>query len=213
MALHYDRCAKIVLIGDSGVGKSSLVLRFADDTFSESHMSTIGVDFRVRNIQSEDGKVTRLHIWDTAGQERFRTITTSYYRGSQGVVIVYDVTKRSSFESVAGWLHDIRQSMPDDVPLLLVGNKSDLVTQRQVSWAEGLACAATFDAAFLESSAKCGHQVDECFERMAEASLKRLERLERHHQPAGKQKVPMCTQISPDGAYTLTWVRSMCTIM
>jgi len=99
MAAEYDYVFKLVLIGDSGVGKSCLLLRFADDTYTESHISTIGVDFKIRTIQLE-GKTIKLQIWDTAGQERFRTITSSYYRGAHGIIVVYDTTDSETFEHV-----------------------------------------------------------------------------------------------------------------
>mmetsp|Transcript_49208 Transcript_49208/g.71860 ORF Transcript_49208/g.71860 Transcript_49208/m.71860 type:complete len:109 (+) Transcript_49208:102-428(+) len=103
---EYDYLFKLLLIGDSGVGKSCLLLRFADDTYTESYISTIGVDFKIRTI-TQDSKTVKLQIWDTAGQERFRTITSSYYRGAHGIIVVYDVTDMESFNNVKQWLHEI----------------------------------------------------------------------------------------------------------
>ena len=128
---EYDYVFKLVLIGDSGVGKSCLLLRFADDTYTESHISTIGVDFKIRTIQLE-GKTIKLQIWDTAGQERFRTITSSYYRGAHGIIVVYDTTDSETFEHVKTWLHEIDRYASENVNKLLVGNKSDLTSKRQV---------------------------------------------------------------------------------
>ena len=128
---EYDYVFKLVLIGDSGVGKSCLLLRFADDTYTESHISTIGVDFKIRTIQLE-GKTIKLQIWDTAGQERFRTITSSYYRGAHGIIVVYDVTEMESYNNIKQWLHEIDRYACEGVNRLLVGNKSDLTTKRQV---------------------------------------------------------------------------------
>nr|CAD7393725.1 unnamed protein product [Timema cristinae] len=109
MAREYDHLFKLLIIGDSGVGKSSLLLRFADNTFSGSYITTIGVDFKIRTVDV-DGERVKLQIWDTAGQERFRTITSTYYRGTHGVIVVYDVTSGDSFANVKRWLHEIEQN-------------------------------------------------------------------------------------------------------
>ncbi|PSN43471.1 Ras-related protein Rab-35 [Blattella germanica] len=109
MAREYDHLFKLLIIGDSGVGKSSLLLRFADNTFSGSYITTIGVDFKIRTVEIE-GERVKLQIWDTAGQERFRTITSTYYRGTHGVIVVYDVTSGDSFANVKRWLHEIEQN-------------------------------------------------------------------------------------------------------
>lgn len=115
----------MVLIGDTGVGKSCILLRFADDTFTENHISTIGVDFRFRTVKI-DKKVVKLQCWDTAGQERYRTITSSYYRGADGIILVYDVTNEESFRHLNEWLVEINRYANDDVSKLIVGNKNDL---------------------------------------------------------------------------------------
>lgn len=122
-----------MIIGDSGVGKSCLLLRFADDTYTDSFISTIGVDFKIRTVDL-DGKTVKLQIWDTAGQERFRTITSSYYRGAHGIIVVYDVTDKESFENVKSWMAEIERYASDGVSKLLVGNKSDMTEQRAVSF-------------------------------------------------------------------------------
>ena len=129
---EYDYLFKLLLIGDSGVGKSCLLLRFADDTYTQSYISTIGVDFKIRTIDLE-GKTVKLQIWDTAGQERFRTITSSYYRGAHGIIIVYDVTDKESFNNVKHWIQEIDKYAADGVKKLLVGNKCDLASKKVVS--------------------------------------------------------------------------------
>mmetsp|Transcript_35141 Transcript_35141/g.71640 ORF Transcript_35141/g.71640 Transcript_35141/m.71640 type:complete len:131 (+) Transcript_35141:108-500(+) len=120
----YDHLFKLVLIGDSGVGKSCLLLRFADNAFTDSYISTIGVDFRFRTVKVEKHTV-KLQIWDTAGQERFRTITSAYYRGADGIIMVYDVTNQESFNHVADWLTEVNRYASEGTCKLLVGNKSD----------------------------------------------------------------------------------------
>jgi Ras-related protein Rab-1A len=155
-----------LLIGDSGVGKSCLLLRFADDTYTESYISTIGVDFKIRTIEL-DGKTVKLQIWDTAGQERFRTITSSYYRGAHGIIIVYDVTDRQSFQNVEHWLKEIDKYATGNVNKLLVGNKSDLQSKKVVTYDEAKEFADKHGIKFLETSAKNSHNVEQAFQTMA----------------------------------------------
>mmetsp|Transcript_18857 Transcript_18857/g.55294 ORF Transcript_18857/g.55294 Transcript_18857/m.55294 type:complete len:203 (+) Transcript_18857:372-980(+) len=166
MAQEYDYVFKLVLIGDSGVGKSCLLLRFADDTYTESHISTIGVDFKIRTIQL-DGKTIKLQIWDTAGQERFRTITSSYYRGAHGIIVVYDVTDSETFEHVKTWLHEIDRYASENVNKLLVGNKCDLTSKRQVETETANEFANSVSIPFLETSAKNATNVEDAFMKMA----------------------------------------------
>ena len=125
----YDHLFKILLIGDSNVGKSSMLVRFTDGTFSDKFTTTIGVDYKIRSIQikvDDREKTIKLHIWDTAGQEKFKTITRTYYRGAQGIMIVYDVTNRNSFNNVKSWLSDIATNGNMEVPKILIGAKCDL---------------------------------------------------------------------------------------
>jgi len=166
MTPEYDYLFKILLIGDSGVGKSCLLLRFADDTYTESYISTIGVDFKIRTIDL-DGKTIKLQIWDTAGQERFRTITSSYYRGSHGVILVYSVVDRASFSNVEKWVLEVDRYATNNVKKLLVGTKSDLANQRVVPAEEGQALAEKLKIPILETSAKTSSNVNEAFLRMA----------------------------------------------
>ncbi|KAK9202595.1 hypothetical protein WN944_017807 [Citrus x changshan-huyou] len=149
-----DYLFKLLLIGDSGVGKSCLLLRFADDSYIESYISTIGVDF-----------------WDTAGQERFRTITSSYYRGAHGIIIVYDVTDQESFNNVKQWLNEIDRYASDNVNKLLVGNKCDLTANKVVSYETAKAFADEIGIPFMETSAKDSTNVEQAFMAMA-ASIK-----------------------------------------
>uniref|UniRef100_A0A3B5M9P7 ZRAB1B, member RAS oncogene family a n=1 Tax=Xiphophorus couchianus TaxID=32473 RepID=A0A3B5M9P7_9TELE len=170
---EYDYLFKLLLIGDSGVGKSCLLLRFADDTYTESYISTIGVDFKIRTIDM-DGKTVKLQIWDTAGQERFRTITSSYYRGAHGIIIVYDVTEQESFNNVKQWLDEIDRYACENVSRLLVGNKSDLVSKKVVDAATAQDLASSLKIPFLETSAKSTDNVEKAFLTMAAKIHKRL---------------------------------------
>ena len=170
---EYDHLYKLLLIGDSGVGKSCLLLRFADDTYTESYISTIGVDFKIRTIQL-DGKTIKLQIWDTAGQERFRTITSSYYRGANGIIVVYDVTDQVSFNNVKQWLQEIDRYACENVNKLLVGNKCDLVSQKAVDYTTAKEFAESLGVPFLETSAKNSTNVEEAFITMAREINQRM---------------------------------------
>lgn len=166
MTPEYDYLFKLLLIGDSGVGKSCLLLRFADDTYTESYISTIGVDFKIRTIEL-DGKTIKLQIWDTAGQERFRTITSSYYRGAHGIIVVYDVTDQESYNNVKQWLQEIERYACENVNKLLVGNKSDLTTKKVVDYTTAKEFADSLGIPFLETSAKNATNVEQAFLTMA----------------------------------------------
>jgi Ras-related protein Rab-1A len=163
---EYDFLFKLLLIGDSGVGKSCLLLRFADDTYTESYISTIGVDFKIRTIELE-GKTVKLQIWDTAGQERFRTITSSYYRGAHGIIVVYDVTDGDTFSNVKQWLQEIDRYACEGVNKLLVGNKSDLTSKKVVEYGVAKEYADSLQIPFLETSAKNATNVEQAFLTMA----------------------------------------------
>lgn len=162
--MNYDYLFKILIIGDSGVGKSCILLRFTEDTFSEYFISTIGVDFKIRTIE-HDHSFIKLQIWDTAGQERFRTITSGYYRGAHGIIMVYDVTNEDSFENMKQWLKEIERYSLPNVLKLLVGNKTDL--KRVVSTEQGRNFADSLEIDFIETSAKNANNIDEVFYHMA----------------------------------------------
>ncbi|KTW28020.1 GTP-binding protein ypt2 [Pneumocystis carinii B80] len=170
---NYDYLIKLLLIGDSGVGKSCLLLRFSDDFFTPSFITTIGIDFKIRTIEL-DGKRIKLQIWDTAGQERFRTITAAYYRGAMGILIVYDVTDEKSFQNVRLWVSNVEQHASEGVNKILVGNKCDWEERRVISEEQGQALAQEFGIPFLETSAKSNINVDDAFFCLARGIKKRL---------------------------------------
>lgn len=161
MAREYDHLFKLLIIGDSGVGKSSLLLRFADNLFSGTYITTIGVDFKIRTIDVNGEKV-KLQIWDTAGQERFRTITSTYYRGTHGVIVVYDVTSGESFVNVKRWLQEIDQNC-DVVNRILVGNKNDCPEKKVVQTEDAQKFADQIGIQLYETSAKENINVEEVF--------------------------------------------------
>jgi len=169
----YDYLFKLLLIGDSGVGKSCLLLRFADDTYTESYISTIGVDFKIRTIELE-GKTVKLQIWDTAGQERFRTITSSYYRGAHGIIVVYDVTDEATFANVKQWLQEIERYACEGVNKLLVGNKADLTSSKVVDFEAAKKFADELGIPVLETSAKDATNVEQAFLTMAQQIKDRM---------------------------------------
>jgi len=184
-ASEYDYLFKLLLIGDSGVGKSCLLLRFADDTYTESYISTIGVDFKIRTIELE-GKTVKLQIWDTAGQERFRTITSSYYRGAHGIIVVYDVTDNDTFTNVKQWLQEIDRYAVEGVNKLLVGNKSDLTGKKVVEHAVAKEFADELHIPFLETSAKNATNVEQAFLTMSKQIKDRMGSSSMASGPGGK---------------------------
>jgi len=169
----YDMQIKLLMIGDSGVGKTCLLLRYANDSFSPTFITTIGIDFKIKNVDIESTKI-KLQIWDTAGQERFRTITTSYFRGAQGILLVYDVTDRRSFESIRNWISQIQQHADVHVNKMLVGNKCDMLDDKVVSTEEGQKLADEFNIPFFECSAKNDIKVEDSFIGIARAVKDRI---------------------------------------
>lgn len=174
---QYDYLIKLLLIGDSGVGKSAVLVRFADDTFTTSYISTIGIDFKIRTLEL-DGKRVKLQIWDTAGQERFKTITTAYYRGAMGILLVYDVTEEKSFANINTWMSAIKQHASDSVNKVLLGNKADssgpMVQKKAIVTARGQALADQHGIKFFETSAKNNINVEEAFCTIARDIKQRL---------------------------------------
>jgi len=158
----YDYLFKVVLIGDSGVGKSNLLSRFTRNEFSLESKSTIGVEFAARSV-SVDGKSIKAQIWDTAGQERYRAITSAYYRGAVGALLVYDITRHVTFENVERWYKELKDHTDVNIVVMLVGNKSDLLHLRAVSVEEGQSFAEREGLYFMETSAMDSTNVENSF--------------------------------------------------
>merc|ERR1711959_277527 len=170
----YDVLMKLLLISDSGVGKSSVLLRYCDDVFETSFLSTIGIDFKIRTIELDDKKV-KLQIWDTAGQERFRTITQAYYRGAMGIILVYDVTDDQSFNRIRTWMRNVEQHANENVVKILLGNKCDMGRKRMVTWQQGADLAMEYGIEFFETSAKANVNVEEAFTAITRSVPNRME--------------------------------------
>ncbi|GMH12250.1 hypothetical protein Nepgr_014091 [Nepenthes gracilis] len=160
---EYDYLFKIVLIGDSGVGKSNILSRFTRNEFCLESKSTIGVEFATRTLQVE-GKTVKAQIWDTAGQERYRAITSAYYRGAVGALLVYDITKSRTFDNVQRWLRELRDHADSNIVILMAGNKSDLNHLRAVSEEDGKALAEKESLSFLETSALEAYNIEKAFQ-------------------------------------------------
>lgn len=159
---------KLVFLGDQSVGKTSVITRFMYDSYDSTYQATIGIDFLSKTMHLED-RTVRLQLWDTAGQERFRSLIPSYIRDSSVAVVVYDVTSRKSFENVNKWIDDVRTERGQNVIVVLVGNKTDLEEERQVTAVEAEARAQELDVMWIETSAKTGHNIKGLFRKIAQA--------------------------------------------
>ncbi|KAJ5068119.1 ras and ef-hand domain-containing protein [Anaeramoeba ignava] len=164
---------KVLIIGNSLVGKSCILLRFCDNEFVEDIGTTIGVDFRFASLTIQEEPV-KLQIWDTAGQERFRTITSTYYRNADAIMIVYDITDKDSFAQVKNWFREISNNAPSNVTTILVGNKIDLENKRVISSDEGKSLAKSLRSPFIEVSAKMGDNIETAFSALTVEALKKI---------------------------------------
>ena len=178
--MDYDYLFKILLVGDSGVGKSSILLRYTDNEYKPEYISTIGVDFKIKTIVDCD-KTIKLQLWDTAGQERFQTITSSYYRGAHGIVIVYDITCKESFENVKMWLKQIDNYANQKVLKILVGNKADLENSRRVDKEKVLYFCQENNIYHIETSAKNSDKIKDIFLYLSENLRKKTIQLEKQN--------------------------------
>ena len=160
---------KILLLGDSTVGKTCFLLRYMDETFIDSHMATIGLDYRLKTMILGEQKIVKVQLWDTAGQDKFRAITRNYYKGANGIILIYDVTNLQTFENVKNWITQIREEANKNVVIFLAGNKADLPEEsRAVQKEDGQKMAEEYNIPFQETSAKEGINVNETFQELVE---------------------------------------------
>jgi len=160
---YYDYIFKVLILGDSSVGKTCFLLRYSEDTFVENHISTIGLDYRLKMINLSDNKVVKMQIWDTAGQDRFRAITKNYYKGAHGIILMFDVTSSLSFNNIKNWLLQIKENTSDKIQIVLVGNKIDSPNRRVISKEDGEKLAREYNLNYFETSAKENVNIQETF--------------------------------------------------
>ena len=182
-----NRPLKILIIGDSNVGKTSILLQYTSNFFQETHIATIGVEFKLKEI-TLDNIEYKLNIWDTAGQERFKAITKSFFKAADGIVFVYDVTNKPSFVNIKNWIKDA-ESKANDFKIIIVGNKIDLNDSREVSFEEGKNLAKKKNCPFFESSAKDKINIDEIFITLLEEILKAQKNIKEEKKNEGENKI------------------------
>ena len=182
---------KVLLLGDSSVGKTCFLLRYCDKSFQEAHLSTIGLDYRLKSMTLQNDKKIKLQIWYTAGQDRFRAITKNYYKGANGIILIYDVTNKQSYENVKNWLTQIKEEANPNVIIYLAGNKIDVEEdQRVITTEDGQKIADEYKLPFKETSAKNGINVNEIFQELVEKIDETFSKLE---VPKGEQEHKLST--------------------
>ena len=164
---NYDFLFKMILIGDSSVGKSNILLKYLKNEFDQSSKATVGVEFGTKTVEMNDKKI-KIQIWDTAGQERYRSITSAYYKGAKGAFVVYDITRRNTFDNIDKWISDLKTNGDNNISIMLIGNKSDLNDKREVETNEGIKKSEETKIAFMETSALSGENIIKAFNELIE---------------------------------------------
>ena len=187
---NYDLIFKLVLIGDSGVGKTNILTRYTKNEFSLATQATVGVEFGSKIIKKND-KLIKLQIWDTAGQERYKSITSAYYKGSKGAFVVYDISRKPTFENVDKWIGELKTNASEDVLIMLVGNKSDLEDKREVQIDEVKKKAEQYKIAFCETSALKGNNIEQAFDSLIDEIAKKVEKEKLSEVKVIKESIPI----------------------
>ena len=192
---EYSLIFKIILIGDTSVGKTNILSRYINDKFSETSKSTVGVELATK-VENYNNKKIKIQIWDTAGQERYKSITTSYYKGAKGAFIVYDITKKESFKNVDKWIKDLKEFGDEDVTILIIGNKCDLENEREVSIEEVKKKAELFDIGYCETSALKAKNIDYAFQTLIKLVAEKMEKEKNGENKYGNQSNVISTGVS-----------------
>ena len=170
---------KILLLGDSQVGKSCILTRYIDNSFKENHLSTFGLDYKMKDVQLDDGKNVKVQIWDTAGQDRFRSVTRNYFKGANGIILIYDITFKETFENVRNWIKQIKEEVSEKVCIILVGNKIDKGEERVITKEEGEKMANEYNLKFFECSAKTGDNIDKIFKEVVTKTVENFSKVDK----------------------------------
>ena len=179
---------KILLLGDSSVGKTCFFMRYIENTFQEIHMSTIGLESKIKKMKLDDDREIKIQLWDTAGQERFHSITKNYYKTAHGIILIYDVTVKSTYENIKNWIRTIREEVSPKVTIVLVGNKIDDEENRKVTKEEGEAMAKECKVPYYDCSAKTGENMDEIFNDIVKKIVENYTNLDEHATTLNQQK-------------------------
>lgn len=191
---NFDYSFRVILVGNAASGKSTMLMRYAENEYKNNYQATIGIDFKVKTLMA-DGKTVKLQIWDTAGQEAFRTVTCSYYKGASGVVVCYDVTDRSTFNALDGWFEEMEKYCSQNVSKILVGTKIDMgESSRQVSYEEGAEVAKKLGIKFYESSSKDNININEAFDQITREMLSKVKATPKNSNEGQKDKVRLNSQ-------------------
>ncbi|CAD8108723.1 unnamed protein product [Paramecium primaurelia] len=189
----YDLLMKVLLIGNSGVGKTQILLRYTENQFKTSFLSTIGIDFKIKKI-SVDEKVIKMQIWDTAGQERYQTITQTYYKGAMGIILVFAVNDQESFHDIEKWMNQIKQHASDNIIKVLIGNKTDL-PDRCITYEQAMKMAQKYNIPYFETSAKEGTNINDTFQQIAKQIKEQIEKLPQQSNNTFNKLNPSANQV------------------